>query len=317
VGLFGGPDAAAVLAKGEPSLARIVGIDVSYVSDGDSDRRVEEYALALADGRTIGVRQALRPPDQVRLGMEVPVQVLGDRAVITWGEVETHRHKALKAAPSPGIVDRQRDAGAARKKGVPARVTLTAIDRRSFLGGLASRLEATVTVEPEGIEPYEAEIKGLEVAPYASHLAEVGRPLPGWVTLKRLDRPVIDWAAAATADPGVGRPPVIAEPLAPPTEVASVDQRPVREQVEDAASSGLHFGGLDLATYAAIEAGLQTARVPPAEHDAYARSLGAPAGTVWADAVAAWQAAIRSDWRVGAAFGEAVEAARKDAKRRR
>jgi hypothetical protein len=50
--------------------------------------------------------------------------------------------------------------------------------------------------------------------------------------------------------------------------------------------------------------------VRPTEHDAYAVSKGVPAGT-WASASAAWQAAIRSDWRVGAAFGEAFEAERK------
>ncbi len=89
-----------------------------------------------------------------------------------------------------------------------------------------------------------------------------------------------------------------------------MDETSVREAVDAAADGGTIHGGIDLATYVAVEVGLQKDRVKPAEHDGYAATKGVPMGT-WAAASAAWQAAIRSDWRVGAAFGEAFEAERK------
>lgn len=223
--LFGGPSLEKILAKGSPATGRITGIRVRTVSDGDSDRRVDEYAVDHPDG-TAGIRQTLVPDEIVRLGMDVDLIVLGDAAAIDWeatgrrhgfsGSNIAHRFKVLKDAPEPGILDEDKALAAARKKGEPITIAITALDETTYLGGLATRLNATVTVSLPGTEPYQAEIKGLAVPFYASHLAAVGLVAPGFVTLKRLDRPVIDWAAAATADPGVGRGPArprSAEPL--------------------------------------------------------------------------------------------------------
>ena len=60
-----------------------------------------------------------------------------------------------------------------------------------------------------------------------------------------------------------------------------------------------------------------TARVPPAGYDAYASEAhGVPPGR-WTAIDQAWTARQRSDWKVGAAMGEAVAAARKAQKKRR
>ena len=60
-----------------------------------------------------------------------------------------------------------------------------------------------------------------------------------------------------------------------------------------------------------------TARVPPAGYDAYASDAhGVPPGR-WTAIDQAWTARQRSDWKVGAAMGEAVTAARKAQKKRR
>lgn len=322
--LFGGPSADKILAKGTSGTGRIVGIRVRYVSDGDSDRRVDEYAVEHAGG-TVGIRQILAPDDIVRLGMEVDLVLLGDAGVIDWeatgrrlgfdGTNEAHRFKALKEPPAPGIIDEEKALASLRTKGEPATVAVTGLDEQAFLGGLATRLTATVTVVLPGTEPYQAEITGLAVPFYASHLAAVGVQAPGFVARKRLDRPAIDWAAAANADPGVGRPPARPRRTEPVEAMGAghegMDETTVRASIDEAGAAGPVHGGLTLATYAAIEAGLQRDRVKPADHDAYAVGKGMPADTTWAAASAAWQAAIRTDWRLGAAFGEAFEAERK------
>lgn len=120
--LFGGPPADKILAKGAPAPGRITGIRVRYVSDGDSDRRVDEYRVEHPAG-TAGIRQILRPDDIVRLGMDVDLVVLDGAAVIDWattgsrlgfdGTVEEHRFKALKEPPEPGLVDEEKAFAAA------------------------------------------------------------------------------------------------------------------------------------------------------------------------------------------------------------
>jgi hypothetical protein len=323
--LFGGPSFDTILARGTGAAGRLTGIRVRYESDGDSDRRVDEYAVDHPGG-TAGIRQALVPEAVVRLGMDVDLVVLGGAAAIDWaatgrrhgfdGTNEPYRFKSLKEAPAPGITDEEKALAATRKKGEPITVAITGLDEQPFLGGLARRLVATVTVTLAGTEPYQAEIKGLAIPFYASHLVAVGLVAPGYVTLKRLDRPIIDWAAAASADPGVGRPPARSRPIEP-VEAAGIDPghedmtgASVRASIDRAAADGLVHGGIDLVTYVAVEVGLQRDRVDPAEHDAYAAGKGVPPGR-WAAASAAWQAAMRADWKVGAAFGEAFEAERK------
>jgi hypothetical protein len=321
--LFGGPSGEKILAKGAPTPGRIVGIEVSHVSDGDSSRLQHEFAVESPGIDTLGIRQWLDPDEHLRLGMDVVVVVHDGAGVIDWAATgqragfaattELHRHKALKAAPAPGIVDHDPSLASARKKGEPATLTITALDERPVLGGLAHQLQATVTVVIEGTEPYQAEVKQVVVPGYASHLLEVGRTLPGVVALRRLDKPVIDWAAAANAEPGLGIGPARPTRTATPEEAAGtpLDQgQGVRAAVDEAAGDGRRIGGIDLATYVAVEVGLQRDRVPPDGYDAYATGLGVPAGT-WAQASAAWQGAIRADWQLGAAFGEAFEAARK------
>ena len=80
---------------------------------------------------------------------------------------------------------------------------------------------------------------------------------------------------------------------------------------EPAAPPGLDpIEGVSLETWAAVEIGVGRDRVPPAGYDAYAQGHGVPAGR-WAAVDAAWKARMTTDWRVGAAMGEALAAARK------
>jgi len=153
-------------------------------------------------------------------------------------------------------------------------------------------------------------VKKLEVPFYAGHLAVVAAQLPCWVNDRRQDKVTIDWPSAAMHNPGVGvsaaalRPePVVHQPMATPPI------SDVRGQVDNA-DAGELIGGISLDTLAAIEVGLIKERVAPADYDAYAQRHGVASGT-WAATSAAWQTKLRSDWRIGAKYGELFEAKQK------
>ncbi|MGI9015582.1 MAG: hypothetical protein ACR2HR_00510 [Euzebya sp.] len=70
--------------------------------------------------------------------------------------------------------------------------------------------------------------------------------------------------------------------------------------------------GVSLSAYAGAQAGLQRDRVRPEQLDAYLIGHGIAPGT-WEQVQQGWQQRFQSDWRAGAAFGQAVQ----DAKRKR
>jgi hypothetical protein len=325
MGLFGlgGVKPQKVIDKGQRGRGRIVGIEVEMVSggDGESDRRVDEYAIEVQASPPFvaGVRQYLQPDGTARLGMEVVVLHLDGHAVIDWpatcGGSNSPVSALLKEPPARGITDKTLGLKKATK-GVPAQVTISNLQIRDAMMGLSSVLDIDIVVRPDGFDEYDSQLKKVTVPFYATHLAEIGRVLPGWVNPSRLDKVVVDWSAAAEADPGVGVPP--AEILAgignvfsgtgPPSSSMSAapDTRPLE------ASSDGHdaIDGVTFDMWVAVEAGTQRDRVKPADYDTYAEQFGVPPGSYTA-AAAGWQARTRTDWRLGAAFAEAVEKARK------
>ena len=103
--------------------------------------------------------------------------------------------------------------------------------------------------------------------------------------------------------------------------VLLVEDNPINQEVAvellqstglrvDTADDGELIGGISMDTLATIEVGLTKARVAPADYDAFAQRFGVTPGA-WAATAAAWQAKIRSDWRIGAAYGELCEAKQK------
>jgi hypothetical protein len=320
MGLFGGPDGEKVLAKGTPEAGVVTGVRFTYASDSETLMPIQHYAIALASGRTIGVRQKLVPYEPVRLGMQVAVRTLDDATVIDWaatlaatgqpGSTELFKWKSMKEPPAPGIVDEIPQLTAARKQHTHANLRITAVTPRSAAFGLSTAIDFEVVVSITGSEPYALELRNVAVPCYAGHLPVAGQSLPCWVNERRLDRVVIDWPAAAMADPGVGRPTVQLIPAAPPVQaMAAGPAVGVREQV-DAVDQGIRIGGITMSTLVKVEAGLVRDRIAPANHDAYAQQYGVAPGT-WSAAAAAWQQHMRTDWRVGAAYGEAFEAATK------
>jgi hypothetical protein len=266
-----------------------------------------------------GVRQYLQPDHGVRLGMDVVVLHLDGYAVIDWpatsGGSNSPVSALLKEPPARGILDKTLGLKKATK-GVPATVTISNLQIRDAMMGLASVLDIAIAVRPDGLDEYDSELKKATVPFYATHLAEIGRELPGWVNPGRLDKVVVDWASAAEIEPGVGRPPAeilssignVFTGTGSPTSTMSVpaDDRPI------AASSDGHdaIDGVTFDMWVAVEAGTQRDRVAPAQYDVYAEQYGVPPGAYTA-AAAGWQARMMKDWRLGAAFGEAVEKAKK------
>lgn len=317
MGLFGGPDADKVLAKGTPVAALLQGILVRYTHDDDNRKPVFHFRVGVAGGAVFGVRQQLSPADAVRLGMPLVVRQLGDAAVIDWpatlapsgvhGSHTLDRWKMMKDPPAPGIVDEEQSLQAAAKKGSPATLQISSIGERSVLFGMGSAIDFDVVVQLPGEEAYAVQVKKVDVPFYAGHLAVVGAQLPCWVSDRRQDKVTVDWASAAVRQPGVGAFTVPLRTTAEPYQPTSSGD--VRQQV-DTADDGELIGGISMDTLATIEVGLTKARVAPADYDAFAQRFGVTPGA-WAATAAAWQAKIRSDWRIGAAYGELCEAKQK------
>lgn len=322
MGLFG-TNAPTVVERGRRRRADLVGIRYEYTGD-DVPRRRESYALRFDDGTVAGVAQAFVPLPWVRLGMSVSVHELDGKVVIdsaataaAFGQSATTQlegWKALKSPPEVGISDEV--VAKATRKGTPGTFTVNALVQREVMWGLASAIDMEGVVAMPGEEPYAVTVAKIEVPPYATHLPVAGAQLV-CVVGRRLDKPVIDWARSAELRPGVGEPPVALEPPAPATPVASsAPPTPIPDQIAHAAQRGDTIGGISLDTYVAIQAGLQRDRVPPAGYDAYAAQYGVAPGA-WHSVEADWNAAIRADWRLGAAFGEALSARQRELKRRR
>ena len=208
-----GPSADKVRETGTPTPGIISGLEVTSTHEEDVDRY---YLWAVqAGGVTYGIRQELVPLHDVRLGMPVELRVDGNNAVIVWGDDMTIRWKMLKTPPSAGIVDDYDLAGnkgalsKARRDGTSATVTIGALVERSVAMGLAAVIDAKVRVESAERGSYDATVENVSNVPgYASHLPVVGAVLPAWETRGMFggERVLVDWPAAAMADPGVGKP---------------------------------------------------------------------------------------------------------------
>lgn len=206
-----GPSAETILERGTPAPGTIVGIEVTLVGGGEdsSATRIDEYAVE-SNGTVYGVRQWLEPVREVRLGMPVTLRVDGKAAVIEWGTGGPSGWKSVKA-PEPGITDnragddRPNGLKNARKQGRAATVEILEFVKRSVMFGIAEVTDARCRVTPAGGEPYEATVPKIDPPFYASHLITVGAVVPGWQFKGLLSESlVLDWPAAAEANPGVG-----------------------------------------------------------------------------------------------------------------
>lgn len=328
-----------ILTEGEQATGRIAGID----------RRLEDSTTAvflalerrgLGEPAVSGMRLGTaRFRHRLRLGLELPVRAEagdGGAALLDWPALWRRwgvqddgggGQLVARLIPDAGVRDRAVDAREQRALKAPERIRVRVVrlSRRSALG--APSMNWDIALEDEAGAQLES--GGFEVPFYASWIAAEGAELPAAIDPRHAGRAVIDWAAAATE--AAARPGSVDDPP-PPASVAEALDRAVAQ----AAAAPPAFGagapappdlpapdgglapieGVSLELWAQVEIGTGVDRVKPADYDAYAASQGVPPGR-WQAISAAWNARTTSDWRVGAAVGEALEAERKRRKRRR
>ena len=179
-----------LLAEGTPGRGRIVGIKVRGGREHNPD--VHEYAIVLDDGRRLGCRQRL--PDGARLGCEVDVRVDGRLVIVVLPDREAWGWKAVEPPPD-GVDDDRHRMDRERRKGSPVSLTVLAVEPVTVLGMPALNVDIVVRVDGR----YDAVVKNALVPTYATHLAEPGTVLPGYVRASRPDRVRVDWPSAASA----------------------------------------------------------------------------------------------------------------------
>jgi hypothetical protein len=318
MGLFG-PSFMKVWQQGAPADGRIVGIRRSQVSEDESTIDLEEYAVDVG-GEVLGIRQRLAPLQDVRIGMPVSVHRDGKAAVIHWGAPTERRWKMVKPPPA-GIEDKVD--GPPRGGWATGQVEILDLGSRSAMLGLSTVAQAKVRFS-DGTEA----LVDKYVPPfYASHLGGVGDQLPALQHPRDARKIRIDWPAAALASPGVGVPALNGGIFtgAPPVSAMGAGEENShpgfgkaglldRLQAKVAASTGA-AAGFDMnagpaaedpvswETFLAATVAIRDDPTTPA--DEVAQRHGVPAGE-WEAANKRWMGRIMSDWKLGAAYGQAL-----------
>ena len=324
-------DAAERLAQsGEAGHAIITGIRGRW-----NDETTElVYRLEWNDGgmRAGAIRFGGGAASSLRIGSEVLVRTDGDRVTLDVdgmaaapgaSDIPGVRHRKV---PDVGVDDTALDARVLSrlKKWSPVQGIVHSWQRCSTVGIATDNWDivvmladgSTATAQRDAVPTYARwfVVPGADVlvAVDPSHPVRMQVDWPRLAEVRaggRWDDPLPEGsiAAARLADAladGTEAP----EPMA--TMGGEIDTTPT---TDDATA----IEGVTLETWAAVEAGLIHDRVAPGGYDAYATEhFGVPAGR-WTAIAAAWQARQRLDWKVGAAFGEAFEAAQKARKRKK
>jgi len=307
--------------QGEPAEGRIVGIRRAQISEDESTYEIEDYAIDVG-GELVGVRQKLVPREEVRLGMPVTVHRIGKAAVMRWGSAADNRWKAVKP-PAAGIEDKV--AGPPRGW-TSGEAEILDLGSRSGMLGLTTIAQAKVRFS-DGSEG----IVDKWVAPfYATHLGAVGTKLPALRHPRDPEKVRIDWPAAAVANPGIGVASVASSVATSPESSRVMGtggiiaapgfgkgglldrmQEKLLEKSAGFVGANIEAGAADddpvswekflEVTVAIKNAGYGT----PEQMDAVAATHGVVPGT-WADANARWMGRIMKDWKLGAAYGQAM-----------
>lgn len=313
-------------ATGDPNTAVITGIKRRYNDSlTDTDLRLEWFA---PEPRVGGIHYGADIPLVIRLGSTIAVKTDGDSVVVDPAAMSgvpgapRDAGRGSRKAPDQGMDDKALDMRVLSRLGkwTPQDATVESFERITVLGMPSENWDITVT----NADGTRAIVKKDYVPPYARWYVAPGAVFPVLTDPKDPARAQVNWpllaerAAVAGGtwqdDPPAGS---IAEALL--RAVPATDEAPAAASDEPldltpAAESVEAVEGITLERFAYIEAALIQARVSPAEHDAFATQLGAPAGR-WAAVKSEWEQRTRADWRVGAAFGEAFETARKELKK--
>jgi hypothetical protein len=301
-----GPSFEKVLREGAAEPAQIVGIRRFTRSDDESTIQLEEYAVGTASG-LVGVRQRLEPREEVRLGMPVELVRLGKASVIRWGQPTEYRWAPVNP-PGLGVDDPIDGPPAGWPRGF---ADIVSIGSRAGMLGLTSVTTASVRFSDEsGV--VDAVVDTFSPPFYATHLGAEGTRLPAARHPRDATRVRIDWPDAVLRDPGVGVGPHV--PVAAGgTGVGLLDQlqQKSREFTARVAGADLSAGPGDgdpvsWETYLAVSVAIKNAGWgTPETQDAIAQQHGVAPGE-WPAAHSRWQGRMMTDWRLGAAYGQAM-----------
>lgn len=315
-------------ASGDPGTAVITGIR-RRLSDSTThtDVRLEWFA---PEPRVGAIHYGSRLPPAIRLGSTVAIKADGDAAVLDpaamaeapGGPPDVGR--TTRKVPDRGLDDRALDQSVLGRirKWTPYDASVVSFERVSALGMPTENWTIVVTA-PDGTR---ATVTRDEVPPYARWFVAPGAVVPVVIDPGNPGRAQIDWPELAERAAVVGG--AWQEDPPPGSIAASLLSR--SEQVEEAPAAAMGASldltpagesaaaieGITIERCAYVEAALIQARVPPQDHDAYASTeLEVPSGR-WAAIRSQWQARQLADWKVGAAYGAAFEAAQRDLKKR-
>jgi hypothetical protein len=318
MGLFG-PSFMRVWDQGETAEGKIVGIRRDKINEDESTYEIEDYAIVVG-GELVGVRQKLTPRDEVRLGMPVTVHRLGKAAVMRWGAPVDNRWKAVKP-PALGIEDKV--AGPPRGGWAPHEAEIIELGSRAGMLGLTTIAQATVRLS----DGTEALVDKFVMPFYATHLGAVGTKLPVLRHPHDAAKIRVDWPAAAVANPGVGIPPRGgSDPTtsesglsmgagggvsAPGFGKTGLFDRMQEKLVS--ATAGIYGADLNAVppaedpvswdTFIAVSVAIRDE--PATAADEVAQRHGVPPGE-WSAANSRWMGRIMKDWKLGAAYGQAL-----------
>jgi hypothetical protein len=321
-------DAAAKLAeRGAPGTAIVTGIRGRF--NDDTTQMV--FRLEWNDGAVHeGAVEYFNPPASLRLGSEVMIRTDGGAVVLDpdamSSGVAAPRDPGTKkrGAPDRGINDKALDMRVLShlKKWTPERAVIASWEATTVMGMATENWNIVVTREDGST----ASTSKDNVPNYARWFAYPGLDVPIVVDPGKPDHMQVDWPGVAEEQAGgtwsdTPPPGSIAESrltpasAAAPTAMATEFDEPL--DLTPSAESADAIEGVTIETWAKVEATLTMNPIPPAEYDAFATEhFGVPAGR-WTAIVAAWNQRMRTDWKVGAAFGEAYEAAQKQLKQKR
>lgn len=315
-------------ADGVTTEAVVTGIDSFYNDTTEIRVRLEWFDPSPRVG---AIHYGGAMPLAIRLGSTVCVATDGDRVAIDPGPMQgvpgapQDAGRTERKVPEQGIKESALNASVLKrfKKWTPETATVSSLERVSVMGMPTDNWHITLT-RADGST---ALVKKDYVPPYVRFFIAPGAEVPIVIDPKDAGRAQINYPMLAEERAPKGgtwkdRPPAgsIAEAmLAPPAEspVSPLIGAENGGSSEPAADPLAPIEGVTLEQWAMVEASLQQHPVKPADHDAAATArFGVPAGRYTA-IKQQWEARMRGgDWRVGAAFGEAFEAARKELKRR-
>lgn len=320
-------------AEGRQDEAVITGIQ-RKLNDGTAQTSVRLEWRA-PEPTTAGVLLSSEPITAVRLGATLAIRADRGEAVVDWetmssslGLADIPGQRRSRKAPDEGLVDTSLDMRVLSrlKKWTPGTGTVQSIEQSRTMGMLTENWTIVLT-RADGSS---VTVGNDHVPSYVRWYVRPGAELPIVVDPKDATRGQVDWPRLAEERAAAGgrwqdTPPegTIAADLQHPSDESRAEQATglsfgVEQEVWPAPDDpGLSpIEGVDLETWAHVQVAIAQARTPPGEHDDYATEHhGIPAGR-WSAIDAAWNARVRADWKIGAKFGEAYEAAEKELKRK-